>query len=293
MRARYPDHEGFVERDGVKVGYEVYGDGGPSLLLVPPAPITHARVFKAIVPTLARRHRVVTVDGRGTGRSARPRRIEQLRRAENVGDLVAVIDATDLEAVVLLAHCHANWWAVDVISTHRDRVLGLVAISPGVPYLGVSKPHWVEAASRWEEIIEEPTGWALCNRHAIQHDLRRWVEFFFAEQLVEPHSTKQHEDAVSWALETTGDILAASEEAQDLDPPSRPAFEQQCRDLGVPVLVIHGTLDVCQDVERGRAFADLTGGELVLIEGAGHLPHVRDPVVVNHLVERFVDRVAR
>ena len=27
MRARYPDIEGFVERDGVKVGYEVYGDG--------------------------------------------------------------------------------------------------------------------------------------------------------------------------------------------------------------------------------------------------------------------------
>ena len=157
----------------------------------------------------------------------------------------------------------------------------------------MSKPHWVEAARRWEEVIDEPTRWALCNRHAIQHDLRRWVEFFFAEQLVEPHSTKQHEDAVSWALETTGDILAASEEAQDLDPPSRPAFEQQCRDLGVPVLVIHGTLDVCQDVERGRAFANLTGGELVLIEGAGHLPHVRDPVVVNHLVERFVDRVAR
>ena len=293
MRARYPDHEGFVERHGVKVGYEVYGEGEPSLLLVPPAPITHSRVFKAIVPTLARRHRVVTVDGRGTGRSARPTTIELLRRAENVGDIVAVIDATDLEEVVLLAHCHANWWAVDVISTHRDRVLGLVAISPGVPYLGVGKPHWVEAASRWEEIIDEPTGWALCNRHAIQRDLRRWVEFFFAEQLVEPHSTKQYEDAVSWALDSTGDILAASEEAQDLDPPSRLAFEQQCRDLAVPVLVIHGTLDVCQDVERGRAFADLTGGELVLIAGGGHLPQARDPVLVNHLIKRFVDRVGR
>ena len=293
MRARDPDREGFVERDGVKVAYEVYGEGEPSLLLVPPAPITHSRIFKAIVPNLARRHRVVTVDGRGTGRSARPTTIELHQRAENVGDIVAVLDATDLEAVVLLAHCHANWWAVDVISTHRDRVLGLVAIAPGVPYLGVGKPHWVEAASRWEEIIDEPTGWALCNRHAIQCDLRRWVEFFFAEQLVEPHSTKQYEDAVSWAMESTGEILAASEEAQDLDLPSRLAFEQQCRDLAVPVLVIHGTLDVCQDVERGRAFADLTGGELVLIEGGGHLPHVRDPVVVNHLVERFVEKVGR
>ena len=26
-RARYPDRDGFVERDGVRVFYEVYGDG--------------------------------------------------------------------------------------------------------------------------------------------------------------------------------------------------------------------------------------------------------------------------
>src|SRR5947208_15641090 len=30
MRARYPDTEGFVERDGVKVAYEVFGSGEPA-----------------------------------------------------------------------------------------------------------------------------------------------------------------------------------------------------------------------------------------------------------------------
>jgi hypothetical protein len=35
MRARYPDHEGVIDRDGVKVGYEVYGQGTPAALLVP------------------------------------------------------------------------------------------------------------------------------------------------------------------------------------------------------------------------------------------------------------------
>jgi pimeloyl-ACP methyl ester carboxylesterase len=288
-----PARVGFVERDGVAIHFEVYGSGEPTLLLVPPTPITPSRVFKANISHLARRHRVVAIDGRGNGRSGRPTTIELHERAKNAGDIVAVLDAAGIEQTVLIAHCHANWWAVDVITAHRDRVLGLVAIAPGVPYLGEPKPHWVEAARRWEEIIDEPTGWELCNRHAIQHDLRSWVEFFFAAQLVEPHSTKHYEDAVSWALESTGAVLATSEEAQDLDLPSRPAFEQQCRHLGIPVLVIHGTLDVCQDVERGRAFAELTGGELVLIEGGGHLPHVRDPVVVNRVVERFVDRLVR
>ena len=33
MRAMEPTVEGFVERDGVKVAYEVYGDGEPTVLL--------------------------------------------------------------------------------------------------------------------------------------------------------------------------------------------------------------------------------------------------------------------
>ena len=35
MRARYPDHDGFVERDGVKVVYEVFGSGQPAIVFPP------------------------------------------------------------------------------------------------------------------------------------------------------------------------------------------------------------------------------------------------------------------
>ncbi|HEX9855529.1 MAG TPA: glycosyltransferase, partial [Acidimicrobiia bacterium] len=60
---------------------------------------------------------------------------------------------------------------------------------------------------------------------------------------------------------------------------------------GVPTLVIHGDLDVCQHVDRGRAFAELTGGELVVLEGSGHLTPAREPVTVGRAVAGFVDRV--
>ena len=42
MRARYPDHEGFIERNGVKVGYEVFGTGGEPALS-PIDAIVHSR----------------------------------------------------------------------------------------------------------------------------------------------------------------------------------------------------------------------------------------------------------
>ena len=34
-RARYPDESGYVERDGVRVSYEVYGSGEPTVMLLP------------------------------------------------------------------------------------------------------------------------------------------------------------------------------------------------------------------------------------------------------------------
>src|SRR5439155_6080706 len=39
---------------------------------------------------------------------------------------------------------------------------------------------------------------------------------------------------------------------------------------------------------RGAALAEQTRGELVVLEGSGHAPHVRDPVKVNLLLRDFV-----
>jgi hypothetical protein len=54
MRAREPDREGYVDRDGVKLHYEVFGNAEPTVVLVPSNPIVHSRQWKAQVPFLAR-----------------------------------------------------------------------------------------------------------------------------------------------------------------------------------------------------------------------------------------------
>ena len=46
-RARYPDEEGYVERNGVHLFYEVYGTGDPTILLLPTWSIIHSRHWKA------------------------------------------------------------------------------------------------------------------------------------------------------------------------------------------------------------------------------------------------------
>jgi pimeloyl-ACP methyl ester carboxylesterase/predicted glycosyltransferase len=290
MRAIEPGQTGTVDRAGVPIRYDVYGDGGITVFLVPPAPITHSRIWKAQVPHLARRYRVVTFDGRGNGRSGQPTDPAAYTRAANVEDMVAVLDATETDTAVIVGHCHANWWSLDLATRHPDRVRALVAIAPGVPRLGSPQPHWVATADTWDQVLDEPEGWQLFNRHVITTAHRRWIEFFFASQLVEPHSTKVFDDAVAWALESSGPVLAASEEPPEPDPPDLATIASQCRALDVPVLVIHGDLDVCQHVDRGRALAELTGGELLVVDGGGHLTHVRDPIRVNRTITSFIDR---
>jgi pimeloyl-ACP methyl ester carboxylesterase len=95
MRARLPEREGSIDRGGVEIHYEVYGDGATTLLLIPPSPITHSRIWKAQIPHLARRYRVVTFDGRGNGKSGRPTSVTDHARPANVADIIAVLDATD------------------------------------------------------------------------------------------------------------------------------------------------------------------------------------------------------
>jgi pimeloyl-ACP methyl ester carboxylesterase len=289
VRAAEPAFADAVVRDGIDIYYELYDNDGPTLLFIPPTPITHSRIFKGQVPFLARHYRVITVDGRGNGQSGRPTGRDNHTTAQNVADIMAVLDATGTDSAILVAHCHANWWAVEIASTHPNRVDGLVAIDPGVPYLGRSHEHWAQSGKTWNQALDDPTGWQLFNRNLIVNDLESWVTFFFHAQLVEEHSTKQLEDAVGWALETTGEVLADSEEAQELDPPLKEEFYEQVRSLSMPVLVIHGDQDVCQHVERGIELAEVTGGRLLVIEGGGHLALARDPVKVNRAIKQFVE----
>ena len=290
MRARYPDNEGFVDRDGVKVAYEVHGDGGPAVFLVPSSPITHARCWKGVLPYLSRHLTVITTDGRGTGRSNRPHERDRYGPDEIAADMVGVLDAVGVQHAVVVAHCHSVAWALRLAADQPDLVAGLVVIAPGI---GVAPGHayTVEAERRWAEELVDPAGWSMRNRACWRTDdgYRKWIEFFFDQQLPEPHSTKHYEDTVSWALDTEPEAMIAEREGRQA-PAGREA-EELCRRVECSTLVIHGSDDRCQPLERGRRVAELTGGKFVVLDGAGHLPHVRDPVVVNRLIKRFVDGI--
>jgi pimeloyl-ACP methyl ester carboxylesterase/predicted glycosyltransferase len=283
-RARYPDGEGYVERDGVRVHYEVYGEGEPTVLLLPTWSIIHSRHWKMQIPYLARHCRVVTFDGRGNGRSDRPADYMAYAEEEFAADALAVMDATETEKAVLVAFSMGAQRALLLAAEHSERVTGVVFIAPAVPL----PPATARARSieTFDDELDSYDGWEKFNKHYWLADYEGFLQFFFSQVFVEPHSTKQIEDCVGWGLETTPEMLIATVAAAGLRDDAH--VGELAAKVPCPVLVVHGDQDHVRSVGSGRRLAELLGGTFVLLEGSGHAPHSRDPVKVNLLLRDFV-----
>jgi len=281
-RARYPDLEGIAERDGGRIGYEVYGRGDPTIMFVPPWSIVHSRIWKAQIPDFARRHRVIAWDARGNGRSDRPREPEAHNDEALAADLLAVLDATHTDSAVLVGLSGAAVPAIIAASEHPERILGLVLVSPSVP-LGRRR---TERVVPFDEVLDTEEGWAKHNIHFWRRDFTSYLEFFFGEAFNEPHSTKSIEDAVGYGQSTDPETLGSTIYGTG---PGADAFLAMCRLLRCPALVIHGDCDHISDVSRGiELSAAIPGARLELLHGSGHCPNARDPVRVNLLIREFI-----
>ena len=283
-RARLPDAEGAVERDGVRVSWERHGDGDPTLLLLPAWSIIHSRQWKAHVPYLAGHFRVITFDGRGNGRSDRPPTAEAYDDDQYVADALAVLDATGTREAVLVGLSRGGRWAVELAAARPERVLGAMLIDPALPFMA---PLPREQQTSFDEELDRHDGWAKFNRHYWLREYRDFLEFFASQAFSESHSTKQIEDMVGWGLETSPETLVLTQ--LGAQPASRAEVEAILRRIRCPVLVVHGSDDRVRPHAVGAAVAELTGGDLVTIEGGGHCPQARDPVKVNLLIREFVE----
>jgi pimeloyl-ACP methyl ester carboxylesterase len=293
-RARLPDiSDRVTSADGTCIAYDVFGSGEPQLFLAPLGwPVVHSRMWKGQIPFLARRHRVVTYDPRGNGRSDRPDRTESYADARLVADAIAVLDAADVERCVLVQFA-GEPWQMRLLADHPDRFLGTISIHTCMPFLTPPLPEKVGVHERFDLVLDTDEGWAKENRHYRRRDHRGYLEWFFSRCVTEPHSTKAIEDFVDWGLETDAETLLLSDDAEP--DVTRADIERLCervRASGLPVLVAQGTDDGIMPFDRGTRLAELTGGTFVALEGAGHASPGRDPVMVNLMIEQFAASIA-
>ncbi len=286
MRAKLPSKDGFAERDGVKIHYEVYGDGPETMVFLPPWSIVHSRVYKAQLPYFSERFRCITFDPRGNGKSDRPMDAAAYSLDNFVADALAVMDATDAGQAILVGLSLGGLHASVLAAYHPERVkaailVGTVAtVGPGYPYM--TPRHFVAERDRFE-------GWDKYNRAYWLTEYPDFAEHFIRNICSEPHSTKQIEDGIEWAGETKGPVLVKTVEARTI-PPNLDAGEDMYRKIRCPLLLIHGDNDQIQPYARAQVVAELTGAELFTIPGGGHNPLGRFPAKCNDLINDFLDR---
>src|SRR5882724_4448258 len=286
MRAKLPAESGFVERDGVGLFYEVYGDGPETMVFVPPWSIVHSRIYKAQLPCFSERCRCITYDARGNGKSDRPESVSAYSLDNLVADALAVMDATGVKHAIVVGLSLGGYVTSVLAAYHPDRVraavlIGTVAtVGPGYPYL--AREHFRAEHERFE-------GWDKYNRQYWLQNYPDFAEHFIRQMYPEPHSTKQIEDGIAWARDTSGEILVKTVEARIISP-GFDVGEAMYRKISCPMLVIHGDDDQLHPHARGKAVAELTGAEFVTIAGSGHNPLGRSPAKCNALILDFLDR---
>jgi pimeloyl-ACP methyl ester carboxylesterase len=288
-RARYPDTTGFIERDGVRIFYEVYGSGQPTILLLPTWSIVHSRFWKMQIPNLARHYRVVTFDGRGNGRSDRPASAEAYAESEFAADALAVMDATGTDRAILVSLSMGAQRGLLLASDHGERIEGAIFIGPALDL--EARVPGREPANTFMERLDSDDGWNKYNAHYWRRDFRGFLEFFFSKVLTEAHSTKPTEDAVGWGLETDSETLILTDLAPGIG--GRDDILDRVARVRCPVLVIHGREDAIRAHADGDELARASGGRLITIEGGGHMPNARDPVKVNLAIRDFIESIPR
>jgi pimeloyl-ACP methyl ester carboxylesterase/predicted glycosyltransferase len=298
-RAAYPDGDGYIERDGVRVFYEVYGTGEPTILFCPTWTLVHSRVWKMQIPYLARHHRVVVFDPRGNGRSDRPATVEAYAEADFARDALDVLDATGTDRAIVVGLSRGAQRALLLAAEHPDRVLGLVFIGPWFP---ASRSP---AGLRWRIMSnprlrplffrKSPTtrSWAKFNAPHVRDDFSDFVEWFAARAASEAHSTKTFDDIVEWSGATDAETLIRTMVAAPAAPATRRDQLALARRVRCPVLVISGTEDRVTPHADAKLLARATGGRLHPIEGGDHVPEARRPVDVNLAIRAFVDPAFR
>lgn len=264
-----PTREGYVERGSVRSWYAVWGESGPWIAFAPIFQIAHSQLLKATVPYLSRHFRVVTMDGRGNGRSDRPQGQGAYSFDHYYQDFLAVLDAAGADRLAVVGISATSMTALRLAAEHPERVSHVI-VAGGYAQARLDHPQFVERLKAESE--------------RMLSDWPGYLDWFFSIVFTEPRSTKPFEDGVRYGWATSGATVEWARNGWVGNDVRELARKVQC-----PTLVIHGDGDKRVPYARGEEIRDLVpGARLLTVGGGGHLQVARDPVLFNRAVRQFV-----
>jgi pimeloyl-ACP methyl ester carboxylesterase len=177
---RFPDLPGvehrFVELpDDLRMHVAVAGDGDPVLLLhgFP----QHWWEWRGVIPALARNHRVIVPDQRGTGWTDAPE--TGYDRVQLLADVVALLDALEVDRVHVIGH---DWGALvgyQLCLEHPDRIRSYLCVAIPHPYIRFDVRALPAFRHLWfQYVVATPGVGSTLLRSGRQRLLRRIIRGF-------------------------------------------------------------------------------------------------------------------
>jgi pimeloyl-ACP methyl ester carboxylesterase len=263
----------FVASGTARLACDVEGAGLPVLLLH--AGVNDRRSWRPLVAALGGRCRSIAYDRRGFGETS-----YAAQPYDDVADAVAVLDALEVAAAVLIGASNGGRCAIDLALAHPDRVLGLGLIGAGVS--GAPEPDPLDFAvpvqQLWQayEAVEEAGDLDALNRI----EAHAWLDGWAAE-----------EGRVAGAAREL--FLAMNDVALRAEPPGERATPSGAWDrlaeLSVPALVLLGELDVVCEPASLHIARQVIGARYEVLAGTGHLPHLEGHARCLELLSEFID----
>src|SRR5262245_8759562 len=225
----------------------------------------------------ARNVRAIAVDLRGYGLSDRPRQRGAYSLDAYSSDLMALLDALELERPALLAQSMAGGLSLRFALAHPHRVRGLALVNPSslvtIPWTNAMRitPRWAMASAGGLLVPRWLVAWIL--RHMAYGDASKV-------------STRDIDEY--WApTQIPGFVGALRGAIAEFN--WRPLTPSQSASLAVPSVVILGLQDRLIKHAQGAA-EGLNGSQVFSLPG-GHCVHEENPDTVYPLIADFLDRV--
>ncbi|MBB2991965.1 pimeloyl-ACP methyl ester carboxylesterase [Mycolicibacterium iranicum] len=271
----------FLDLHGDRVAYRDVGSGDETLLLLH-GMAGSSDTWRAVLPQLSKRYRVIAPDLLGHGQSAKPRGDYSLGAfAVWLRDL---LDELGVSHVTVVGQSLGGGVAMQFVYQHPDYCQRLVLISSGGLGQDVGWTLRLLSAPGAEllmPVIAPPPVVRIGNR------LRGWLS---SANIQSPRGAEMWSAYASLSDgQTRSAFLRTLRSVVDYRGQAVSALNRLHLTTELPLLVIWGDHDHIIPVEHGYALADARPGcRLEVLPGVGHFPHVETPNDVVDLLDDFI-----
>ena len=284
--------DGYVDVGGGLLFYATQGSGPPVIMLHGGPGVGQLYLVVALGSESfpPQDFRWVAYDQRGSGRSTGGEDPSRLTIEQFVEDLDAVRAATGERRVALLGHSFGGLLALHYAVRYPDRVTGMILLDPDP----ASRELWARheeivesrrtAAERAElDSISSVEGWELDPLEIEAYHLVR-LRPYFGRQEAWPRLMLGLRFGVYGNFPNTA--LAVRESLGDWD-----IFEALTA-VEAPTLIITGDRSPFPLSAHEMLREALPNGELVVLPGVGHFPHMEDPDGFSRAANAFLDSLS-